>query len=103
MIQFSNISEPDSISYPVSSSETGALSIAKESSFEYVFSVFREYLHHNPEFDLLLSPKFGLILIQNTAQPKSEPLLSFFLVNTGYELCYYILRDLALTRILRAG
>lgn len=97
MRQFTTISDPDSISYPMATSEAHALAIAKESSFEYVFSVFHDYLHHNPEFDLILSPKYGLILIQNTAKPRNEPQLDFFLVNTGYELCYYILRDLALT------
>lgn len=97
MIQFSNIYEPDSIYYPVSFSQTDALTIAKETSFERVFSVFRDYLLYNPEFDLVLSPKFGLILLQNTALPEKEPLLDAYLIRTGYELCYYLLEDLALT------
>ena len=97
MRQFSTISDPDSISYPVAASESDALAIAKESSFEYVFSVFHDYLLHNPEFDLVLSPKFGLFLIQNTTFPESTPNLDAYLIRTGYELCYYILEDLALS------
>jgi hypothetical protein len=97
MIQFSNIYEPDSIRFPVPSSEADVLAIAKETSFEHVFSFFREYLLHNPEFDLVLSPKFGLFLIQNTALPEYTPDLDAYLIRTGYELCYYILEDLALT------
>lgn len=96
MIQFSNIYEPDSICYPVSFSDADALAIAKETSFERVFSVFREYLLHNPELDLVLSPKFGLFLIQNTAFQGSTPDLDAYLIRTGYELCYFILEDLAL-------
>ena len=97
MRHFFTISDPGAISYPIATSKADALAIAKESSFEYVLSVFHDYLLHNPEFDLILSPKYGLILIQNTAKPKGEPQLDFFLVTTGYELSLYILEDLALT------
>ena len=96
MIQFSNIYDPDSICYPASFSEADALAIAKETSFEHVLSVFREYLLKNPELDLVLSPKFGLFLIQNTALPEYTPDLDAYLIRTGYELCYYILEDLTL-------
>lgn len=99
MNQFTAQLEPSLIFYPEIKTESDALTMAKEASFEYVISAFRDYVIRTPTLDLLISTKFGVILIQNNSVHMDYSSLNIYTFRSGYELCHFLLTEIAMDEL----
>lgn len=99
MNQFPAQIEPPTILCPKIKTEANALAMAKESSFEYVITAFRDYIIQTPTLDLLVSTKFGVILIQNNSVHMDCPSLDIYTFRSGYELCHFLLTEIAIDEL----